>query len=378
MSPNLVIEREREKRKGKQKATITTYRTIQQTSICSQRPAVPSLTMMIPIWFGPSESNIMDVVMPHANMVLDPRFMGGWVHAYEFSFSVKGRTLTITRTDADEGWPDDFHLRAYLPTEDIPDFTSTVYTCWGLEHERAPKDVTEVNFHPSVTTIQNGTFYFCRSLVRVKIPDHVTHIERFAFKCCHSLKSLQLSTNIEFIGKMAFHSCESLEAVFLPPTVTHIGDDAFGGCYSLRFFNLPEPIQHLGSNVLQGCDSLSTTVSNNLSKVCYSTSVTPQSIQKCIAAHGIECATEVNDQQMTALHILCANPHVTVDCIRAYLQFAPEAAEQQDSEEMTPFQYLCTNDITFLDDRSFSSLMAWWYGCMPPQTETTGKKRKRG
>ena len=82
---------------------------------------------------------------------------------------------------------------------------------------------------------------------------------------------------------------------------------------------------------------------------------------------------------MTALHILCANPHVTADSIRAYLQLAPEAADQQDSEGMTPFQYLCRNDTHFLDDtRSFSSLMAWWYSCMPPQTETTGNKRKRG
>jgi len=40
---------------------------------------------------------------------------------------------------------------------------------------------------------------------------------------------------------------------------------------------------------------------------------------------------------MTALHILCANPHVTSDCVRAYLQLAPEAAEQQDSDGMTPF-----------------------------------------
>jgi len=121
------------------------------------------------------------------------------------------------------------------------------------------------------------------------------------------------------------------------------------------------------------------TVSNNLSKVCYSTSVTPQSIQECIHTHGIERATEVNDQQMPALHILCTNPHVTVDSIRAYryLQLAPEAANQEDSGGMTPFQHLCRNAITFLEDRSFSSLMAWWYCCMPPQTEL-GKKRKRG
>jgi len=86
---------------------------------------------------------------------------------------------------------------------------------------------------------------------------------------------------------------------------------------------------------------------------------------------------EVNDQKMMALHILCANPHVTGDCICAYVQLAPEAAEQQDSDGMNPFQRFCRNDITFLDDRSFFSVMAFWYGCMPPLTEM-GKKRKRG
>jgi len=57
---------------------------------------------------------------------------------------------------------------------------------------------------------------------------------------------------------------------------------------------------------------------NNLSmhKICYNTSVNPQTIEKCIDTHGIECATEVDDQQMMALHILvCVNPFVTGDAI---------------------------------------------------------------
>jgi len=128
---------------------------------------------------------------------------------------------------------------------------------------------------------------------------------------------------------------------------------------------LPDSIEHQGDDVFDGCDRLSTTVSNNLSKVCYSTSVNPQTIQECIDTHGIELAAEDDDQQMTALHIVCANPHVTGDFIRAYLQVAPKAANQDDSDGMTPFQYLCRNDITFLEDRSVSSLMAWWYHCMP-------------
>jgi len=71
---------------------------------------------------------------------------------------------------------------------------------------------------------------------------------------------------------------------------------------------------------------------------------------------------------MMSLHILCVNPHVTGVAIRAYLQLAPEAAEQEDSGGMTSFQYRCRNDITFVQERHFSSWMALWYGtvaCLP-------------
>ena len=72
---------------------------------------------------------------------------------YKFSFSaVNGRTLTITRTDEDGGWEYGFSLQAYLPKEDIPEFTSTVYTYHGLEYESAPEDTTEVIFAPPLTS----------------------------------------------------------------------------------------------------------------------------------------------------------------------------------------------------------------------------------
>ena len=120
---------------------------------------------MIIVSIEESEGNIMVVRLPHANMLLDPRVIKG---DGEFSFSVNGRTLTITRIDAtddDGGWLG-FNLRAYLSTEDIPDFTSTVYTHWGLDGEDAPTDTTKVIFHPSVRTIQMMAFAGCRSLVQ--------------------------------------------------------------------------------------------------------------------------------------------------------------------------------------------------------------------
>ena len=242
-------------------------------------------------------------------MVIDPRHMGG-DEGYEFRFSVNGRILTITRIDDDGGWNVDFCLRAFLSTDAIPDFTSTIYTYYGIDGERAPKDVTELNFHPSVRIIKKSAFKYCEFLVRVTIPDSVTRIEQQGFAACHSLRFLRLSINLESIGVAAFYNCYSLEAVFLPPTVTLVSYEVVSNCESLRFCILPDPIEHLGRHVFLGCDRLSRTVRNNLSRVCYSTSVTRQAIHECIHTHGIESATEVDTQQMTALHILCANPHV--------------------------------------------------------------------
>jgi len=362
---------------------------------------------MIILTVGFSRSNCIYVLLDHDDMKVDPRIIG--YYEGKFRFSVKKKILEITRIDGYEGWPYGFKLRLFMATETIPDFTSTDYTYHGLRDERAPRDTTKVIFHPSVTTIWEYAFFRCESLLRITIPDKVTRIEEDAFHGCHSLRFIRLSINLEFIGKQAFLDCNSLQQAFLPPTVTHIGDGAFGLCKLLRYLNVPEAIEHIGEDVVLRCDRLlmrvnykrdlhGTTTNNEtvnewlkthhnkcpLSIVCYSTSVTPQMIQESIQADikqkqrlinrfkillvgrqrmGLE-AVKTGEHEMVALHILCANPHVTGDCIRTYLQLAPEAADREDSEGMTPFHYLQRNEITFLEDRSFPSLKAWWDGCM--------------
>ena len=183
----------------------------------------------------------------HANMIVDPRYITSTCcDGYQFSFSVNGRTLTITRTDRDEhedgheGWhAADLRLRAYMPMEGIHDFTLTVYTYWGLLGEEAPKDTTEAFIHPSVNTIKDSAFYDCKSLVRVTIPDTVTRIEHHAFHYCASLIFIRLPRNLVFIGHYAFPLCISLEAVYLHPTVNYIGNGTFHGCTSLTSFHMP-------------------------------------------------------------------------------------------------------------------------------------------
>jgi len=213
----------------------TFYSSLNPTSTLFYQDQVIASIAMRTVFIPESTSNSIDVQIAHANMVFDPRHMGLYGNP-KFSFSVKGRTLTITRTDEDdEGWTGAFRLRDYLPTEDIPDFTVTVYTYHGLRHEYVPQDVTKAFIHPSVRIIKEYAFWRCKFLERVTIPDTVTRIEQYAFHDCHSLRFMRLPTNLEFIGDGAFRDCKSLEAAFLPPTVTHIGDQAFEDCTSLRF-----------------------------------------------------------------------------------------------------------------------------------------------
>jgi len=64
-----------------------------------------------------------------------------------------------------------------MPSEEIPDFTLTTYTYYGLDGEQVPGDTTEVIFDPSATTIQGYTFSYCKSLVRVAMPANITSMK---------------------------------------------------------------------------------------------------------------------------------------------------------------------------------------------------------
>jgi len=161
---------------------------------------------MIIVTVPESKSNIIVVKLTHLNVKVDPRIISFRTNL-ECSLSVNGTTLTITRIDEDG--PCCFYLRAYLPTEPIPDFTSTVYTYLGVDDERVPRDTTKVIFHPSVTTIKGYAFRDCVCLERVSIPDHVTTMEYGAFQYCFYLIFIKLSMNLVCIGDAAFQGCAS-------------------------------------------------------------------------------------------------------------------------------------------------------------------------
>mmetsp|Transcript_6722 Transcript_6722/g.7719 ORF Transcript_6722/g.7719 Transcript_6722/m.7719 type:complete len:329 (-) Transcript_6722:33-1019(-) len=227
-------------------------------------------------------------------------------------------TATLTQIDVHDY---DGYFYPYFSMHIFDPNTSTIYVYVGLEGERAPKDTTEIVFHPSVKIIKEWAFEYCTKLRRVI-----------------------MNENVEVIEHHAFYECRSLDAMFLPSSIKRIGDGSFFGCTNLRILSIPQTIdvQNIGRSIMYRCDTFwhmhsahllqsdenlnqvnQAIIAFNhnlppLHKVCLDANVTAQSISQCVETHGIAAAynTDYGDG-MTPMHILALNPHADASSIMA-------------------------------------------------------------
>ena len=67
-----------------------------------------------------------------------------------------------------------------------------------------------------LTEIDPWTFYGCKGLTTIQIPDSVVEIGAFAFMDCISLSRVVIPKSVTLIQPGAFHNCNSLESIVLP------------------------------------------------------------------------------------------------------------------------------------------------------------------
>jgi hypothetical protein len=108
----------------------------------------------------------------------------------------------------------------------------------------------------SVTSIGDGAFGCCYSLISVTIPGSVTQFGVDAFANCSGLTSVTIGSGITTIGGSAFYGCSSLTTVTIPNSVTSIGNAAFMFCSSLTSAIIGTSVTSVGGSAFQGCTSL--------------------------------------------------------------------------------------------------------------------------
>ena len=118
--------------------------------------------------------------------------------------------------------------------------------------------ITELTIPEGVTTICEGVYSGCQSLVSVKIPESVKSIGWAAFSNCHNLESVTFPEGMDAIGEFLFSDCENLKEIKLPSNLKEIPEQMCVRCSSLLSLTLPENLESIGPMAFSGCTSLTT------------------------------------------------------------------------------------------------------------------------
>ena len=112
------------------------------------------------------------------------------------------------------------------------------------------------NIPSTVTTITNGAFAGCSSLISIIIPSSVLNIGDNAFMGCSGLTSIIIPTSVINIGYSAFSGCTNLTTVSLSNSITKILSKTFSYCSGLTSITIPLSVTDIGEHTFLDCSSL--------------------------------------------------------------------------------------------------------------------------
>ncbi|MCR5629234.1 leucine-rich repeat protein [Eubacterium sp.] len=122
--------------------------------------------------------------------------------------------------------------------------------------------ITGVTIPKSVTTLERGSFKYCKELKYVKIiGSGIKTIGEESFEGCESLSSINLPTSITTIEERAFVNCSSLPDIDLSQlSINEIGKCVFGNCDKMTKLKLPDSLTKIPEMFCDGCSNLTTVV----------------------------------------------------------------------------------------------------------------------
>lgn len=112
------------------------------------------------------------------------------------------------------------------------------------------KSVTSVYMPDSITTMGGGAFFSCQNLERIRLSSHIEKFETLSFFGCKKMKNIELPAGLKQISSAAFDSCAKLEKIELPESLNTLDLSAFIGCESLKRLEIPKYTESLSPSGL--------------------------------------------------------------------------------------------------------------------------------
>ena len=147
---------------------------------------------------------------------------------------------------------------------------NTFYGCRALQSVVIPEGVEEigngvfvdctalsaVQFPESLVAIHDSAFIGCSGLRTITIPNTVTYLGSGAFFECKSLESITFGEGLTVIPPYGCFGCDALTEIALPKALRSIGQGAFGRCISLEEITLPDGLEGIDYQAFRRCESL--------------------------------------------------------------------------------------------------------------------------
>ena len=113
---------------------------------------------------------------------------------------------------------------------------------------------TTQSYYYSTSNTTSTYYYIPSSLTKVTITGG--NILYGAFYNCSGLTSIEIPDSITSIGSYAFYSCRRLTSIEIPDSVTSIGSSAFSYCSGLTSIEIPDRVTSIGSSAFSYCSGL--------------------------------------------------------------------------------------------------------------------------
>mgnify|MGYP002623782265 CR=1 FL=1 len=128
------------------------------------------------------------------------------------------------------------------------------------------ENLETVELNQNLTHIGQSAFEGCKRLENITLPQSVKTIGDYAFAYCASIEELTLPENLTDIGSdeskenmrsgCTFYGCKSLKHIEIPNRIANLGEYCFGNCESLETVSLPYMIDYIYSDLFAGCHAL--------------------------------------------------------------------------------------------------------------------------
>lgn len=118
------------------------------------------------------------------------------------------------------------------------------------------KNIYEIRLPETLEVIGYQAFSNCLSLEDLIIPENVKEIMPGAFEECCNLVQLRIPSNVNVIEMNVFKNCSKLERIYLSDGLKKIGESAFENCIRLIEVNLPETLKTLDMYAFRNCREL--------------------------------------------------------------------------------------------------------------------------